>query len=77
VLLQSDRPAQIASDGGRSSRLRESNYGIIVMAHGEIIEESTHDALMAQGGHYADLYNTYFRHQSLAYVEHFKEIVTV
>jgi ATP-binding cassette subfamily B protein len=24
---------------------------------------------MAQGGHYAELYDTYFRHQSLAYVE--------
>jgi ATP-binding cassette, subfamily B, bacterial len=24
---------------------------------------------MAQGGHYAELYNTYFRHQSLAYIE--------
>jgi ATP-binding cassette, subfamily B, bacterial len=47
------------------------------MANGEIIKEGAHDALMAQGGHYAALYNTYFRHQSLAYVEHFKEIVTV
>ena len=24
---------------------------------------------MAQGGHYADLYSTYFRHQSLEYIE--------
>jgi hypothetical protein len=24
---------------------------------------------MASGGHYAELYNTYFRHQSLAYIE--------
>ena len=24
---------------------------------------------MPQGGHYAELYNTYFRHQSLEYVE--------
>ncbi|GAB4441888.1 MAG: ABC transporter ATP-binding protein [Anaerolineae bacterium] len=44
---------------------------IIVMDHGAIIEEGTHDSLMAQGGHYADLYNTYFRHQSLAYIESF------
>jgi ATP-binding cassette subfamily B protein len=27
--------------------------------------------LMQQGGHYAELYNTYFRHQSLAYIESF------
>ena len=25
--------------------------------------------LLAQGGHYAELYNTYFRHQSIEYIE--------
>ena len=45
---------------------------IIVMKQGRIIEEGTHDALMARGGHYAELYNTYFRHQSLAYIESFR-----
>jgi len=42
---------------------------IIVLEKGKIIEEGSHDGLLAQGGHYATLYNTYFRHQSLAYVE--------
>ncbi len=42
---------------------------IIVLRQGQIIEEGNHDQLMAAGGHYAELYNTYFRHQSLEYVE--------
>ena len=42
---------------------------IVVMGNGRIIEEGTHNSLMTQSGHYADLYNTYFRHQSLAYIE--------
>lgn len=42
---------------------------IIVLDHGRILEEGTHDRLLAAGGHYAELYNTYFRHQSLDYVE--------
>ncbi|MCB0159955.1 MAG: ATP-binding cassette domain-containing protein, partial [Caldilineaceae bacterium] len=42
---------------------------ILVLRRGAIIEEGSHDELMAQGGHYADLYSTYFRHQSLEYIE--------
>lgn len=42
---------------------------IIVMEQGRIIEMGNHDDLMRRGGHYAGLYNTYFRHQSLAYIE--------
>ena len=33
------------------------------------------ERLLEQNGHYAELYNTYFRHQSLAYVEQIKEMV--
>ncbi|HLG63217.1 MAG TPA: ABC transporter ATP-binding protein [Ktedonosporobacter sp.] len=40
---------------------------IIVLSHGRIVEEGNHDLLMSQGGHYAQLYNTYFRHQSPDY----------
>lgn len=42
---------------------------IVVLEKGRIIEEGNHATLLARGGHYALLYNTYFRHQSLAYVE--------
>ena len=44
---------------------------IIVMKQGAIIEEGSHEGLMTQGGHYAELYDTYFRHQSLSYIEQF------
>jgi ATP-binding cassette subfamily B protein len=40
---------------------------IIVLREGEIIEEGDHNSLMARGGHYAELYNTYFRHQAPDY----------
>ncbi len=42
---------------------------IIVLQQGRIIEEGDHDRLMEDAGHYAELYSTYFRHQSLEYVE--------
>lgn len=42
---------------------------ILVMENGCIIEEGNHQELLTRGGHYAALYNTYFRHQSLEYVE--------
>ena len=47
---------------------------IIVLRQGEIIEEGNHDSLLMQGGHYAELYNTYFRHQSLEYIENAQAI---
>jgi ATP-binding cassette subfamily B protein len=50
---------------------------ILVLRRGRIIEQGSHDALMASGGHYADLYETYFRHQSLEYLEqrHHQELI--
>jgi ATP-binding cassette subfamily B protein len=48
---------------------------IIVIEKGRIIESGNHNGLLEKGGHYATLYNTYFRHQSLAYVEQIKEMV--
>jgi ATP-binding cassette subfamily B protein len=48
---------------------------IIVLEKGKIIEQGSHNELLRQGGDYATLYNTYFRHQSLAYVEQARELV--
>lgn len=42
---------------------------IIVLQNGQIIESGNHQGLLAQSGHYAELYNTYFRHQSIDYIE--------
>lgn len=42
---------------------------IIVLENGRIIEEGHHHGLLEADGHYASLYNTYFRHQSLEYIE--------
>lgn len=52
----------------RLSTVRNADR-IIVLDRGRIIEEGTHEALLEQGGEYAELYNAYFRHQSLAYIE--------
>lgn len=40
---------------------------IIVLDNGKIIEEGTHNDLLAQEGEYANLYNTYFKHQEVTW----------
>ena len=43
----------------RLSTIKEADL-ILVMRDGDIVEQGTHDELLAQGGFYADLYNSQF-----------------
>jgi ABC-type multidrug transport system fused ATPase/permease subunit len=69
VVLQ-DRTAIVIAH--RLSTIKSADR-IIVLRNGQIIEEGNHTALMARGGHYAELYDTYFRHQSLEYIESWRK----
>ena len=50
----------------RLSTVRSADR-ILVLKNGDVIEEGSHESLLAGGGHYAELYNTYFRHQTFDY----------
>lgn len=69
VVLQ-DRTAIVIAH--RLSTIKSADR-IIVLRQGQIIEEGNHAALIASGGHYAELYDTYFRHQSLEYIESWRK----
>jgi ATP-binding cassette subfamily B protein len=60
-LIMADSTAIIIAH--RLSTVRSADR-IIVLQKGRIIEEGHHRSLMDAGGHYAELYDTYFRHQS-------------
>ena len=66
--IMKDRTALVIAH--RLSTVKEADR-IVVMKEGRIIEEGDHESLISRGGHYAELYNTYFRHQSLEYIESF------
>ena len=42
---------------------------IVVLEKGRILEEGSHEGLLARRGEYSALYETYFRHQSMEYIE--------
>jgi ABC-type multidrug transport system fused ATPase/permease subunit len=64
--LLHDRSAIVIAH--RLSTIKQADR-IVVMRTGRIIEEGSHQQLLDAGGHYAELYNTYFRHQSLEYLQ--------
>ena len=69
VVLQ-DRTAIVIAH--RLSTIKSADR-IIVLRNGQILEEGNHGALIARGGHYAELYDTFFRHQSLEYIESWRK----
>ncbi|HYF64675.1 MAG TPA: ABC transporter ATP-binding protein, partial [Herpetosiphonaceae bacterium] len=71
-LVLADRTSIVIAH--RLSTVRNADR-IIVLRQGQIIEQGDHDGLLEAGGHYAELYNTYFRHQSLEYIEEGRELV--
>ena len=63
-LIMAERTSIIIAH--RLSTIRAADR-IIVLQQGNIIEQGDHADLMAQKGHYAELYDMYFRHQSPKY----------
>ena len=43
----------------RLSTIRQADL-ILVIDHGRIVEQGTHEALLAKGGFYSELYNSQF-----------------
>lgn len=48
----------------RLSTIKDADL-ILVMNHGDVIEKGNHEELLAQGGFYADLYNSQFPEASI------------
>ncbi|MHA1778850.1 MAG: ABC transporter ATP-binding protein, partial [Candidatus Heimdallarchaeaceae archaeon] len=47
---------------------------IIVLDHGKIVEEGNHEELLKRGGLYAELYETYFKHQSAEWISEMSKV---
>ncbi|MGI6766690.1 MAG: ABC transporter ATP-binding protein [Lentihominibacter sp.] len=58
--LMCDRTSFIIAH--RLSTIKDADC-ILVMDHGDIVEQGSHEELLARGGFYAELYNSQFAHQ--------------
>ena len=70
VLMQGRTSIVVAH---RLSTIKKADR-IIVIDKGKIVEEGNHEGLLAKNGYYAELYNTYYRHQSLEYIESMAQV---
>jgi ATP-binding cassette subfamily B multidrug efflux pump len=64
--LMKDRTSFVIAH--RLSTIRNADL-ILVMNQGDIVEQGTHEELLARGGFYADLYNSQFEYGPLEYEE--------
>jgi ATP-binding cassette subfamily B protein len=61
-IIMKDRTAIVIAH--RLSTIKTADK-IVMIENGQIVEMGSHDELVAKKGKYADLYETYFKHQSL------------
>jgi ATP-binding cassette subfamily B protein len=47
---------------------------ILVLDHGELVEQGNHEELMIKGGLYSELYETYFKHQSAEWISEMSDV---
>jgi ATP-binding cassette subfamily B protein len=47
---------------------------ILVLDHGELVEQGNHEELMIKGGRYSELYETYFKHQSAEWISEMSDV---